>query len=216
MAAARSGGSAACTSSKRNADIRPATGSASGPLGCYLVRHKVVAEHHAGTILNLQGVKMKRPSYIHVSVGVDHGEMRGVRRLPARAGARHVRALASLDGHRQLALAGREVGMGDVVGQVAADLRRDVALAGMDGAVDAALSRAGVLRVRYLEELFDAAEIDELLTLRILTLSEEEKWEMGRGDSHARAILERSETLPVDQLLKLHGAVRGLRAVKDD
>ncbi|MEZ5789806.1 MAG: bifunctional acetate--CoA ligase family protein/GNAT family N-acetyltransferase [Nitratireductor sp.] len=33
------------------------------------------------------------------------------------------------------------------------------ALAGMDGAVDAALERAGVLRVRYLEELFDAAEI---------------------------------------------------------
>ena len=33
------------------------------------------------------------------------------------------------------------------------------ALAGMDAAVDAALSRAGVLRVRYLEELFDAAEI---------------------------------------------------------
>lgn len=33
------------------------------------------------------------------------------------------------------------------------------ALAGMDGAVDAALERAGVLRVRELEELFDAAEI---------------------------------------------------------
>ena len=57
----------------------PATGSASGPLGCYLVRHKVVSPAKAGAILNLQGVKMGRPSHVHVSIGVKHGEIASVR-----------------------------------------------------------------------------------------------------------------------------------------
>jgi trans-2,3-dihydro-3-hydroxyanthranilate isomerase len=47
----------------------PATGSASGPLGCYLVRHGVVPPGAAGRILSAQGVAMKRPSRIHVSIG---------------------------------------------------------------------------------------------------------------------------------------------------
>lgn len=46
----------------------PATGSASGPLGCYLVRHGVVTGEAAGTIVSLQGVAMKRPSRIHVAI----------------------------------------------------------------------------------------------------------------------------------------------------
>jgi trans-2,3-dihydro-3-hydroxyanthranilate isomerase len=57
----------------------PATGSASGPLGCYLVRHKIVSPAKAGAILNLQGVKMGRPSRIHVSVGVEKGDITSVR-----------------------------------------------------------------------------------------------------------------------------------------
>jgi trans-2,3-dihydro-3-hydroxyanthranilate isomerase len=57
----------------------PATGSASGPLGCYLVRHKVVAPDKAGAILNLQGVKMGRPSHVHVSIGVEKGDITSVR-----------------------------------------------------------------------------------------------------------------------------------------
>jgi trans-2,3-dihydro-3-hydroxyanthranilate isomerase len=40
----------------------PATGSAGGPLGCYLVRHNVIAAQKAASILNLQGVKMGRPA----------------------------------------------------------------------------------------------------------------------------------------------------------
>lgn len=60
-------------------------------------------------------------------------------------------------------------------------------------------------------DLFDATEIDELLTLRILTLTEEEKEEMRGGDSRAREILERSEALPAEQWMKLHGALRGLK-----
>jgi len=56
-----------------------ATGGASGPLGCYLVRHKVVAPEQAHTMLSLQGVKMGRPSHIHISIGVDAGEITSVR-----------------------------------------------------------------------------------------------------------------------------------------
>lgn len=57
----------------------PATGSASGPLGCYLVRHRVVPADKAGAILNLQGVKMGRPSYIHISIGVENADIATVR-----------------------------------------------------------------------------------------------------------------------------------------
>ena len=57
----------------------PATGGASGPLGCYLVRHKVVAPGKAGAMLSLQGVKMGRPSHVHISIGVESGEITSVR-----------------------------------------------------------------------------------------------------------------------------------------
>ena len=57
----------------------PATGSACGPLGCYLVRNKVVPPKKAGSILNLQGVKMGRPSTIHISVGFEKDEIASVR-----------------------------------------------------------------------------------------------------------------------------------------
>jgi hypothetical protein len=62
--------------------------------------------------------------------------------------------------------------------------------------------------------LFDATEIDEILTLRILTLSDEEKAEIRQGGEHAREILERSESLPPEQLMKLHGAWRGLKQAR--
>jgi len=56
-----------------------ATGSASGPLGCYLVRHAVVAAESAGAMVSLQGVKMGRPSYVHIAIGVENTEIRSVR-----------------------------------------------------------------------------------------------------------------------------------------
>jgi len=65
-------------------------------------------------------------------------------------------------------------------------------------------------------DLFDGAEIDEILSLRIMTLTDEEKSEMRQSDDRARKILERTETLPEEQLMKLHGALRGLRAVKSE
>lgn len=46
----------------------PATGSASGPLGCYLVEHRLVAGEAARGVVSLQGVAMGRPSRIHIAV----------------------------------------------------------------------------------------------------------------------------------------------------
>jgi hypothetical protein len=57
-------------------------------------------------------------------------------------------------------------------------------------------------------DLFDGAEIDEILSLRILTLTEEEKSAMRRSDERARLILERTEALPPEHFMKLHGALR--------
>ena len=58
--------------------------------------------------------------------------------------------------------------------------------------------------------LFDGTEIDEILSLRILTMTEEEKREMRQSDQRARQILERTESMPPEQFMKLHGALRGL------
>jgi hydrogenase maturation protease len=57
----------------------------------------------------------------------------------------------------------------------------------------------------------DATEIDEMLTLRVLTLTDQEKEQMRAADPKARAILEQSCGIGEEQFLKLHGAVRGLR-----
>jgi hypothetical protein len=60
-------------------------------------------------------------------------------------------------------------------------------------------------------DLFDATEIDEILTLRVLTLSDDEKKEVRAGDDRTRAILDRTENLPNEAFAKMHGAIRGLR-----
>lgn len=57
----------------------PATGSASGPLGCYLVRHSVISPGRADAILNLQGVKLGRPSWIHIAIDSSGGGISRVR-----------------------------------------------------------------------------------------------------------------------------------------
>lgn len=65
-------------------------------------------------------------------------------------------------------------------------------------------------------DLFDAAEIDEILSLRILTMTDEEKREMRLVDEHARRILERTESLPAEDFLKMHGALRDVRQPDED
>ena len=61
--------------------------------------------------------------------------------------------------------------------------------------------------------LFDGTEIDEILTLRILTLTDEEKRAAAAADERVRDLLQRSESLTEAQFRGLHGAVRGLRPV---
>lgn len=57
-------------------------------------------------------------------------------------------------------------------------------------------------------DMFDGTEIDELLTLRIQTLTPDEKHEMRAGDGRARALLDRAEALGGERLFDLHGTIR--------
>jgi len=57
-----------------------ATGSASGPLGCYLLRHGAVSAAAARNMISAQGVKMGRPSRIHIDIASgDDGAVQQVR-----------------------------------------------------------------------------------------------------------------------------------------
>lgn len=51
----------------------PATGNASGPLGSYLVRYGIVSGRGPHHIRSRQGVKMNRPSWVHVRIATDGG-----------------------------------------------------------------------------------------------------------------------------------------------
>lgn len=57
-------------------------------------------------------------------------------------------------------------------------------------------------------DLFDGTEIDQLLILNILALTDEEKEEMRATDPRVREILERSESLTAQDFMRLHGAIR--------
>jgi hypothetical protein len=62
-------------------------------------------------------------------------------------------------------------------------------------------------------DLFDGGEIDQLLVLNILSLTDEEKAEMRDSDPRAREILERTEALTPEQLMRLHGRLTDLGRV---
>jgi hypothetical protein len=64
-------------------------------------------------------------------------------------------------------------------------------------------------------DLFDGAEIDEILSLRILTLTDAEKNEMRTLDAHARRILERTEALQKSDMLNLHGTLRNVSPLEE-
>ncbi|MGH3974716.1 MAG: hypothetical protein ACRDS9_15510, partial [Pseudonocardiaceae bacterium] len=59
-------------------------------------------------------------------------------------------------------------------------------------------------------ELFDGTEIDEILTLRTMTLTDEEKAEARATDERARKLMDRVDSMPPEMLDKLHGAIRYL------
>ena len=56
----------------------PATGSASGPLGAYLVRHRLVPPDETVRIISEQGTKMGRQSFIHIAVSTAAGAVTGI------------------------------------------------------------------------------------------------------------------------------------------
>jgi hypothetical protein len=62
-------------------------------------------------------------------------------------------------------------------------------------------------------DLFDATEIDEILTLRTLALTDAEKREARSTDSRAADLLDRLDHLPPEMLDRMHGAIRYLRSV---
>jgi hypothetical protein len=60
-------------------------------------------------------------------------------------------------------------------------------------------------------ELYDGTEIDEILTLRTLALSDEEKLEARATDPRAAALIDRVESMDAETMARLHGTVRSLR-----
>jgi hypothetical protein len=64
--------------------------------------------------------------------------------------------------------------------------------------------------------LFDGTEIDEILTLRIMTLTDDEKQEIRESDVRGRDLLARTEAIPPEQFMKMHGVIRTLRPLDGD
>lgn len=65
-------------------------------------------------------------------------------------------------------------------------------------------------------DFFDGTEIDELLTLRVLTMTEEEKREAAMADERSRRIIERCELMPRKTMEGLHGAIRSMEDSEED
>jgi hypothetical protein len=91
-------------------------------------------------------------------------------------------------------------------------------LAGPDDCTDLMLSAPVILydhpevAAESAGDLFDATEIDEILTLRTLALTDVEKRQARATDSRAAELLDRLDDLPPQMLTRLHGAIRYLRS----
>lgn len=57
-------------------------------------------------------------------------------------------------------------------------------------------------------DLFDGGEIDQMLVLQMLSLTDEEREEMRASDPRAREILDRTEALTPEEIMRLNGAIR--------
>jgi len=95
-------------------------------------------------------------------------------------------------------------------------------LAGEEGSKDVMLS-SPIILYDYPQvapespgDLFDGGEIDEILTLRILTLTDEEKGAMAAVDGRARELLARTEALGGEDMSRLHSAMRHLRPIEGE
>ena len=63
-------------------------------------------------------------------------------------------------------------------------------------------------------DLFDGGEIDQMLVLNILSLTDEEKAEMRASDPRAREILDRTEALTPEEIMRLHGTIRDWQVLR--
>jgi hypothetical protein len=94
-------------------------------------------------------------------------------------------------------------------------------LAGQGGAADAVLSSPIILydhpelAPESPGDLYDATEIDEILTLRTLTLTDEEKREARATDPRAAQLIDRVDALDAQAIERMHGTVRYLRPASD-
>ncbi|MFD8968660.1 hypothetical protein ACFV0C_27345 [Streptomyces sp. NPDC059568] len=61
--------------------------------------------------------------------------------------------------------------------------------------------------------LYDATEIDEILSLRTAALTEQEKREARGTDARAAEVIDLVDGMPAEVMERLHGAIRGLREV---
>ena len=64
--------------------------------------------------------------------------------------------------------------------------------------------------------LYDSTEIDEILTLRVMTMTDEEKAAARATDPLAAAIIDRCDAMSPEAMLDLHGVLRNPHAVGDD
>ena len=90
-------------------------------------------------------------------------------------------------------------------------------LVGEAGATDTVLS-SPIILYDYPEiapespgDFFDGLEMDEMLALRVLTMTDAEKDEMRQADDVGRRLLQRTEAMSPEALMNLHGTVRDLR-----
>ena len=63
-------------------------------------------------------------------------------------------------------------------------------------------------------DLFDGGEIDQMLVLNILSLTDEEKAEMRASDPRAAEILDRTEALTPEEIMRLHGTIRDWQVIR--
>src|SRR5271157_5219426 len=96
-------------------------------------------------------------------------------------------------------------------------LQQHPVLAGPAGCRDLMLSSPVILydhpevAAESAGDLFDATEIDEILTLRTLTLTDAEKQQARATDSRAADLLDRLDDMPPQMLERMHGAIGYLR-----
>lgn len=64
-------------------------------------------------------------------------------------------------------------------------------------------------------DFFDGTEMDEMLTLRVMTLTDDEKDAMRTGNDHVRSLLQRTEASAREQLTRTHGTIRSMRPVEE-